>query len=93
MRRTYEADESAYAKGDRVWVQRGHGSREPAVVIGHYVAWGSYRVAYTGDPAEREPRAVEEWRLSFRRKGEKHWQAETPASQNRRPKPADKRPR
>jgi hypothetical protein len=80
MRRTYEADEPGYAKGDRVWVQRGHGSREPAVVIGHYVAWGSYRVVYMDDPAGREPRAVEEWRLSFRRKGEKHWQAETPAT-------------
>jgi hypothetical protein len=90
MRRIYEADESEYAKGDRVWVQRGYGSREPAVVIGHYVAWGSYRVVYMGDPAERETKAVEKWRLSFRRKGEKHWQAETPATQNRRPKPADK---
>jgi len=68
----YEADEPAYAKGDRVWVLRGHGSREPGVVIGHYVAWDSYRVVYMDDPAREGPRAVEEWRLSFRKEGEEY---------------------
>jgi hypothetical protein len=82
MGKTYEVDESGYAKGDRVWVLRGHGAREPAVVIGHYVAWDSYRIVYTDDPTERVPRAVEEWRLSFRRKGEKNWQAGTPAGES-----------
>jgi hypothetical protein len=67
MGRTYGADEPGYAKGDRVWVLRGGGSREPGVVIGHYVDWGLYRVVYMVDLAERGPRAVEEWRLSFRK--------------------------
>jgi hypothetical protein len=67
MDRTFEEDEPRYAKGDRVWVLRGHGSREPAVVIGHYVDWDSYRIVYTGDPPEQGPKAVEEWRLSFRK--------------------------
>ena len=59
MDETYEADEPRYEKGDRVWVLRGHGSREPAVVIGHYVAWDSYRVvtgSYTrGIPPGENP--------------------------------------
>jgi hypothetical protein len=66
MDRIYEADETGYAKGDRVWVLRGGGAREPGVVIGHYVAWGLYRVVYIVDLASQGPRAVEEWRLSFR---------------------------
>jgi hypothetical protein len=70
MGRTYDAEEPGYVKGDRVWVLRGHGSREPGVVIGHYVDWESYRVVYMGDPAQRGPRAVEEWRLSLRKAGE-----------------------
>jgi hypothetical protein len=40
------------------------------VVIGYYVDWGLYRVVYMVDLAGRDPRAVEEWRLSFRREGE-----------------------
>ena len=66
MGRTYRAEEPGYAKGDRVWVLRGAGSREPGVVIGYYVDWGLYRVVYMVDLAGRGPRAVEEWRLSFR---------------------------
>jgi hypothetical protein len=68
--RTSEVDESGYVKGDRVCVLSGHGSREPGVIIGHYVDWGLYRVVYMVDFADRGPRAVEEWRLSFRREGE-----------------------
>jgi len=70
MGRTYRADEPGYAKGDRVWVLRGGGAREPGVVIGYYVDWNLYRVVYLVDLAGRDPRAVEEWRLSFRRAGE-----------------------
>ena len=62
MDRTYEADEPGYEKGDRVWVLRGGCSREPGVVIGYCVDWGVYMV----DLAGLGPRAVEEWRLSFR---------------------------
>ena len=51
MVRTSEADEPRYVKGDRVWVLRGRGSREPGVVIGHYVDWDLYRVVYTVDLA------------------------------------------
>jgi hypothetical protein len=39
MGRTSEADEPGYVKGDRVCVLRGDGSREPGVVIGHYLEW------------------------------------------------------
>ena len=74
MGNTYEAQEIRYEKGDRVWVLRGGATREPGVVIGHYVDWNLYRVVYTVDLADQGPRAVEEWRLSFRRKGEEHWQ-------------------
>ena len=82
MGRTYEAREPRYVKGDRVWVLRAGGMREPGVVIGHYIKWDSYRVVYTAD---QYPRAIEEWRLSFRKKGEEHWQAELPASKSSRP--------
>ena len=75
MGSTYEAQETRYEKGDRVWVLRGGATREPGVVIGHYVDWNLYRVVYTVDLADQGPRAVEEWRLSFRRKGEEHGQA------------------
>jgi hypothetical protein len=64
------ADKPGYVKGDRVWVLRGHGSREPGVVIGYYVDWDLYRVVYMVDLAGRGPRAIEKWRLSFRRVGE-----------------------
>ena len=70
MGRTSEVDEPGYVKGDRVCVLRRHGSREPGLVIGYYVDWGLYRVVYMVDLAGRGPRAVEEWRLSFRREGE-----------------------
>jgi hypothetical protein len=68
--RTSEVDEPGYVKGDRVCVLTGHGSREPGVVIGHYVDWGLYRVVYMVDLAGQGPRAVEEWRLSVRGEGE-----------------------
>jgi hypothetical protein len=67
--KTYETDEPRYVKGDRIWVLRGGGSREPGVVVGYYVDWNLYRVVYTVDLAEG-PKAVEEWRLSFRKRGE-----------------------
>jgi hypothetical protein len=82
MGRPYEAKEPRYVKGDRVWVLRGGGVREPGVVIGYYVRWDSYRVVYTDDLIDRDPRAIEEWRLSFRERGEEHWQPETPASKS-----------
>jgi hypothetical protein len=59
-----------YETGDRVWVRSGSGSRLPGVVIGLHEPWGLYRVAYVVDVAGRGPRAVEEWRLSPRRKDE-----------------------
>ena len=82
MDSTYEVQETRYEKGDRVWVLRGGATREPGVVIGHHVDWNLYRVVYTVDLADQGPRAVEEWRLSFRRKGEEHWQANAPAGKN-----------
>jgi hypothetical protein len=59
-----------YEKGDRVFVRGSRASRLPGVVIGHYVDWNLYRVVYMVDVAGQSPRAVEEWRLSPRRKGE-----------------------
>jgi len=94
MGRTYEREEPRYEKGDRVWVLGGGAVRKPALVIGYYIDWDLYRIVYTVDLAEQGPRAVEQWRLSFRRKGEEHWQAETPASRSPRPdihRDADKR--
>jgi hypothetical protein len=42
------------------------------VVIGHYVDWNLYRVVYMVDiENNRTPRAIEEWRLSFREEGER----------------------
>jgi hypothetical protein len=46
MDRTSEVDEPGYVKGDRVCVLRGHGSREPGVVIGHHVDW---RLSFRGE--------------------------------------------
>jgi hypothetical protein len=86
MGSTYEAQMTRYEKGDRVWVLRGGATREPGVVIGHYVDWNLYRVVYTIDLADQGPRAVEEWRLSFRRKGEDHGQADVLADEGRRPR-------
>ncbi len=39
-------------------------------MIGHYVDWDLYRVMYMVDLADRGPKATEEWRLTFREKGE-----------------------
>ena len=85
MGSTYEAQETRYEKGDRVWVLRAGATRDPGVVIGHYMDWNLYRVVYTVDLADQGPRAVEEWRLSSRRKGEEQWQAEVPANKHLRP--------
>lgn len=52
-----------------MWVQRGHGLSEPGVVIGYYIDWGLYKVVYMVDTGQG-PRAIEEWRLSFRGKGD-----------------------
>jgi hypothetical protein len=65
-----QADKPQYEKGDRVWVLSGHGLRLPGVVIGYHSDWDLYRVVYLGDIAQRDPRAVQEWRLSPRREGE-----------------------
>ena len=56
MGSTYEAQETRYEKGDRVWVLRGGATREPGVVIGHYVDWNLYRVVYTVDLEDQGPR-------------------------------------
>ncbi len=65
-----QADEPQYEKGDRVWVLSGDGLCLPGVVIGYHADWGVYRIVYTGDIAQRDPRTVQEWRLSPRREGE-----------------------
>ena len=70
MGETHGVEEPAYVSGDRVWVVSGRGTREPGVVIGYYVDWDLYRVVYVVDFDGRGPRAVEEWRLSFRERGE-----------------------
>ena len=70
MGRTCEVEERRYEKGDRVWVLGGGAVRKPALVIDHYVDWNLYRIVYTVDLVDQGPRAVEEWRLSFRNKGE-----------------------
>ena len=84
MGSTHEAQRTRYEKGDRVWVLRSSAAREPGVVIGHHVDWNLYRVVYTVDLADRGPRAIEEWRLSFRRKGGER-QANVPADEHRTP--------
>ena len=86
MGRTYDAEEPGYVKGDRVWVLRAGATRDHGVVIGHYVDWNLYRVVYTVDLADQGPRAVEEWRLSFRHKGEEYRQAGIPEGQGRKPR-------
>ncbi len=85
MGSTYEAQETRYEKGDRVWVLRS-AAREPGVVVGHYVDWNLYRVVYTVDLADQGPRAIEEWRLSFRHKGEEYRQNVT-SDEGRKPRP------
>jgi hypothetical protein len=65
-----QVDQPPYEKGDRVWVLSGHGLPLPRLVIGYHADWDLYRVVYMGDLAERNPRAVQEWRLSPRREGE-----------------------
>ena len=54
-----------------MWVRGSLSTLHPGVVIGHYVAWNLYRVVYMVDVAGQRPRAVEEWRLSPRREGER----------------------
>ncbi|HET6885451.1 MAG TPA: hypothetical protein VFH32_04445 [Rubrobacteraceae bacterium] len=68
---TIVAGAPRYEKGDRVWVRGSRSTPRPGVVIGHYVAWNLYRVVYMVDVAGQRPRAVEEWRLSPRREGER----------------------
>jgi hypothetical protein len=80
---TYEADEPRYEKGDRVWVLGGGALRKPGLVIGHHVDWNLYRIVYTLDLTDQDPRAIEEWRLSFRKKGEPR-QAQAPATESHR---------
>jgi hypothetical protein len=70
MSRSSGADEPRYEKGDRVCIRRGHGLREPGVVIGYYIDWGLYRVVYMVDVAGQGPRAIEQWRLSSRGEGD-----------------------
>jgi hypothetical protein len=41
------------------------------VVVGYHVDWNLYRVVYMVDLAGQAPRAIEEWRLSPRREGER----------------------
>ena len=54
-----------------MWVRGSRSTPRPGVVIGHYVAWNLYRIVYMVDVAGQRPRAVEEWRLSPRRGGER----------------------
>jgi hypothetical protein len=68
---TIVAGAPRYEKGDRVWVRGSRSTPRPGVVIGHYVAWNLYRIVYMVDVAGQRPRAVEEWRLSPRRGGER----------------------
>ena len=65
-----QVDQPPYEKGDRVWVLSGHGLRLPGLVIGYHADWDLYRVVYMDDIARRDPRAVQQWRLSPRREGE-----------------------
>ncbi len=55
-----------------MWVLSGHGSRRPGVVIGYYGDWDLYRIVYMVDIMGQDQRVVEEWRLTFRQKGEEH---------------------
>lgn len=66
-------DQSRYEKGDRVWVLRAHGSRQPGVVIGYYVDWDLYRIVYMVGIMGQDQRVIEKWRLTLREKGEKHY--------------------
>jgi hypothetical protein len=61
-----QVNKPSYEKGDRVWVLSGHGLRLPGLVIGYHADMDLYRVVYMADIAERNPRAVQEWRLSPR---------------------------
>ena len=66
-------DQSRYEKGDRVWVLWGYGSRRPGVVIGYYVDWDLYKIVHMVDTMGRDQWVVEKWRLTLRKKGEKHY--------------------
>ena len=65
-----QVDEASYEKGDRVWVLSRHGLRLPGLVIGCHADVGLYRIVYMDDIAQRDPRVVQEWRLSPRSEGE-----------------------
>jgi hypothetical protein len=49
-----------------VRVLSGHGFRLQGLVIGYRADWGLYRVVYMDAIAERNPSAVQKWRLSPR---------------------------
>ena len=49
-----------------MWVLSGHGFRLRGLVIGYHADWGLYRVVYMDAIAERNPSAVQKWRLSPR---------------------------
>lgn len=66
-------DRSRYETGDRVWVLSGRGSQLPGVVIDHYVDWDMYRIVYMVGIVGLDQRVVEEWRLTFRQKGEERY--------------------
>ena len=59
-----QVDEPPYERGDRVWILNGHGLHLPGSVIGFHADWNLYRVVYMGDIVERNPSAVQKWRLS-----------------------------
>jgi len=42
-------------------------------VIGYYVDWDLYRIVYMVGIMGQDQRVVEEWRLTLRQKGEKHY--------------------
>jgi hypothetical protein len=73
LRRGVGVNRSRYEKGDWVWVLSGRGLRLPGAVIGYYVDWDLYRIVYMVDIMERDQRVVEKWRLTLRKKGEKHY--------------------
>ncbi len=61
-----QVEEPPFEKGDRVWVLSGHGLRLPGLMVCYHADWGLYRVVYMGAIAERNPSAVQKWRLSPR---------------------------
>ena len=49
-----------------MWVLSGYGLLLPGLMVGYHADWGLYRVVYMGAIAERNPSAVQKWRLSPR---------------------------